>query len=390
MADDEKMIGHNGPPPDKAEAKFTPKVKLGRIVEILDRDDLTATQKCVGIALVATSDQTGSCTLGRTDLARMASAKDKTTIFAATERLENDLVEKIKTPGKANTYRIIPKHVVDGVMEALNDLKTSRIASTQSGTQEPASSNPPGGSNPTSSNPPGGPELGSLDQPGRSKLGGFDPTSGVQSPQSSRTRIDITSSTVEDIDKEEDIRKGGVGENLPFDDLPTAEPKPKRGKPRAKPTVDQFERFWDAYPLRKGKPKAQERFMALTPDHAEQAIAGAIAFARECAEKHTEAGFIKWPQGWLSERRFVDFSGPERVDDLVGPNGKRWGWWRGIEEKLRGLSIEYWREGIAKAKPNGTWPWWLLTAPPGHEDCLVPMELQEPLIEVYKGKIHHA
>jgi hypothetical protein len=41
--------------------------------------------------------------------------------------------------------------------------------------------------------------------------------------------------------------------------------KPKRAKP--KPTIAQFEQFWDGYPLRKGKPRALERFVALTPDH---------------------------------------------------------------------------------------------------------------------------
>lgn len=55
----------------------------------------------------------------------------------------------------------------------------------------------------------------------------------------------------------------------------------------------------------------------------------------------------------------------------VGPNGKAWGWWKANEVQLRALSPEQWRKTLAAAKPNGVWPWWLLTGYPGTPDCCI-------------------
>lgn len=76
---------------------------------------------------------------------------------------------------------------------------------------------------------------------------------------------------------------------------------------------------------------------------------------------------------------------------MVGPNGKKWGWWQGSEDKLRSLGPVYWRKLLDEVRPNGTWPWWLLTAPPGHPECLVdPTVMAERnLVEIYKGQIEH-
>jgi hypothetical protein len=78
--------------------------------------------------------------------------------------------------------------------------------------------------------------------------------------------------------------------------------------------------------------------------------------------------------------------------DAVGPNGKRWGWWRGQEDQLRALPIADWRRAISAQKPNGEWPWWVLTAPPGDPECLMPQALIEQygFTETYGGKIHHS
>jgi len=75
----------------------------------------------------------------------------------------------------------------------------------------------------------------------------------------------------------------------------------------------------------------------------------------------------------------------------VGPNGRRWGWWREQEAKMRTLPQQYWRELIEQAKPNGIWPWWVLTGPPGHEECLVHPDVlaERGLVEIYKGRISH-
>jgi uncharacterized protein YdaU (DUF1376 family) len=88
--------------------------------------------------------------------------------------------------------------------------------------------------------------------------------------------------------------------------------------------------------------------------------------------------------------KLIDRAGD--VSDLKGPNGKRWGWWRGHEDNIRKMPIEYWRKLDAECKPNGTWPWWAMGPPPGHPDCLMPPEIvaERGYVEIYKGKISHA
>lgn len=88
--------------------------------------------------------------------------------------------------------------------------------------------------------------------------------------------------------------------------------------------------------------------------------------------------------------KLIDKAGDS--NDLVGPNGKRWGWWRGKEAEYRAMSLDYWRRVDADCKPNGTWPWWIMGAPPGHEECLMPADLiaERGYVEIYGGKIAHA
>jgi hypothetical protein len=71
------------------------------------------------------------------------------------------------------------------------------------------------------------------------------------------------------------------------------------------------------------------------------------------------------------------------------PNGKEWGWWRGSEQSIRALPAKFWRELIATEKPNGTWPWWQLTGPPGSDDCLVHPDVLDEMgyVEKYKGQL---
>lgn len=160
--------------------------------------------------------------------------------------------------------------------------------------------------------------------------------------------------------------------------------------------MEQFDRFWAIYPKRTGKQRAQERFMALSPDDAELAITAAGIFAAEVRAKGTEDGFVKMAEGWLNAGRFRDYrsdGGGDPYEGLISPDGKkRWGWWRGKEQTLREFPIERWREAIRACRPNGTWPWWMLAAPPGHAECLVPAEVvaENGWEEIYRGQIHHA
>ena len=78
-------------------------------------------------------------------------------------------------------------------------------------------------------------------------------------------------------------------------------------------------------------------------------------------------------------------------DRLVSPNGKEWGWWRGSEDKLRALKPQFWRDLLDDVRPNGTWPWWILAAPPGHPECLVHPDVlvERGLVAIYQGNIEH-
>ncbi len=168
----------------------------------------------------------------------------------------------------------------------------------------------------------------------------------------------------------------------------------KRAKPIPKASADQWRRFWQAYPLRKGKAAAERRFMALSPEAAEDAIMGAERYAAEVTAKAIEPRFVKWAQGWLAERRFEDYAGGTAAPEGCDPepvDGRVWGWWRGKEDILRGYDVERWDRAIKAAKPNGVWPWWILAAPPGHPECLVPNELVEHYgyREIYRGGIRH-
>ena len=97
------------------------------------------------------------------------------------------------------------------------------------------------------------------------------------------------------------------------------------------------------------------------------------------------------PETWLNGGRWEDApSNATALAAFVEPepvNGSAWGWWRGKEASYRGLKVETWRKAIAEAKPNGTWPWWILGPPPGHPECLLPAEVitENGFDEIYQG-----
>ena len=101
-------------------------------------------------------------------------------------------------------------------------------------------------------------------------------------------------------------------------------PVPVFGKPKGMPTnpkatAEQFDQFWTAYPKKAGKVAAQKKFFELTREDAERAISGAARYAAECKCEHREQRYIKWPQGWLSERRFEDYAGASSPAAVIDP-----------------------------------------------------------------------
>lgn len=76
--------------------------------------------------------------------------------------------------------------------------------------------------------------------------------------------------------------------------------------------------------------------------------------------------------------------------EILSPDGKtKWGWWKGLEGRIRAKPIADWRKALATTKPNGQWPWWVFGPPPGSPDCLMPKELIEEFgfAAKYQGQI---
>lgn len=250
----------------------------------------------------------------------------------------------------------------------------------------------------------------------RPKIGAdFDPTSPRHRPDIG-TEVDPKSSVLRS-DTDADLSEKD-NENNGCDATTVAErdhsPRARaRPKPKPKPVEEEskyphtppkggsdpldqaFEDFWSAFPggRKRGKGEARDAFRKIvTGRHrrglrakAETIIAAAAAYAATSPDPE----YAPMPSTWLNGGRWEDDIAVAASADPAPVDGKKWGWWRGVEGKLRDLPIERWRDAITKAKPNGTWPWWILAAPPGHAECLVPMELQAPFIEIYRGNITH-
>lgn len=186
-----------------------------------------------------------------------------------------------------------------------------------------------------------------------------------------------------------------------------------RPKPKPKPVVEErnpltppkggtdpldqvFEDFWIAFPpgRKQAKGAARDAFRRIvTGRHrkglrakAETIIAAATAYAATMPNPE----FTPMPSTWLNDGRWED-DVSAGTSDPAAVGGKSWGWWRAKADELKSLPLDRWRAADAKAQPNGTWPWWILGAPPGHPECVMPAELviERGYLEIYRGKITH-
>ncbi|WP_072389803.1 hypothetical protein [Hyphomicrobium sp. CS1GBMeth3] len=123
------MIGHNGPPPDE---KLTPAGKVERIKALLDRADLTAQQKCVGAKIIAEADRDGVAEVRTPELQRAASVRDRETIFKATRALKVADITKQSGLGQSGKFSVLPQHVVDEIVHALDAARTGRAGTDRS------------------------------------------------------------------------------------------------------------------------------------------------------------------------------------------------------------------------------------------------------------------
>lgn len=155
-----------------------------------------------------------------------------------------------------------------------------------------------------------------------------------------------------------------------------------------------FEAAWKAWPGGGDKKPAFAVWERLDEEDRRKAVEAMPLFAEEFQQRRATQPDAT-PQHferYLRNRRFETLLEAREGRKLVGPNGKPWGWWLGREDRLRDLGVERWRIAIDKARPNGTWPWWLLGPAPGATDCLIPQPLLDELglVAKYRGQLRTA
>jgi hypothetical protein len=176
-------IGHNKPP-----EPLTARAKLERIQAIVEREDLTAAQKCIGVGIVVKANRDGVSEVKTRELQQFASAKDRETVFRATATLHSkEVIEKANRPGQSGRYNVLPARVVEAITEAYRELKTGRAEPDGMDDTEPVGSHPTSpveavGSQPTGRDKPvGSGQTGQVqsDQPRGRTRARIEPPSGV-------------------------------------------------------------------------------------------------------------------------------------------------------------------------------------------------------------------
>lgn len=117
-------MGDNGGPPLET---FTAKSKLEQLRWLMERADLTSAQKCIGVAIVLFCQKDGTAFLPTKEIQRLASTRDRETVFRATKRLQEvSFIRKVSDRGQAGAFTVLPQRVVDAVVKAAEELRTSR------------------------------------------------------------------------------------------------------------------------------------------------------------------------------------------------------------------------------------------------------------------------
>jgi hypothetical protein len=120
---------HNGGPPS---LPLTAKTKLECIQSILEREDLTAAQKCIGAGIVLEADREWSAEVKTPTLQRYANVRDRETVFRATRELDRKgVVSKASGRGETGKWTVLPPRVVKAIVEAYDEIKSGREKADQ-------------------------------------------------------------------------------------------------------------------------------------------------------------------------------------------------------------------------------------------------------------------
>jgi len=91
------------------------------------------------------------------------------------------------------------------------------------------------------------------------------------------------------------------------------------------------------------------------------------------AEHAGRAPRIKWAQGWLTERRFEDYT-PAHTAAPAGPSLPPC-WWRDDPSFAASLELADWKLLYDTHAKNGTWPIDMMGPAPGAPGCLLPRDV---------------
>ena len=343
--------GHNGGPPVEP---LTPTTKLEHIQDIVSRRDLTAAQKCIGVGIVLAAGRDRLASVRTHDLMLAASASDRATVFKATRHLQDvKLIHKESANGQAGRYAIMPARVVDAIVDAFTELKSSRAKPDGLPIEKQVDQTPPVA-----------PEAVCSDPTGMAEPVGLNPTGQVK-PDGSRppapARIETPSGL---LTTEEN--------NNPPSDTPKAE-KHKRGK--RLPLDWTLPDVWLQW-SRVSYVNSSEADIRLEAEKFRDfwhAKAG-----KDAAKLDWEATWRNWCRNGLGTAKRAQFKPtaqggvvPFKTAEIkpVAPL-----WWKGREIEARRLPRESWKHLISKFA-NGVWSYDMLGPGPCDVMCMLPESL---------------
>lgn len=281
-------IGHNHPPREEA---LTPAKKVERILSLLDRQDLTSAQKCVGVKIIGEADRDGVAKVRTPELQRAASARDRETVFRATKALGAAGIEKASGLGQAGRYTVLPERVISAVIEAYEQNKTGRHEPDQSTQKRSGQTGRDENYNPVGMIPTGPSEPVGLNGTGRDEPVGMNQT-GRDEPDQSKSRACTRIETPSGL--------------LPLENNITPIPPKIRKLSDAQKALDAFTAYNDTA-LKCGLPQA----VKLTPDRQRKILArlrdyGMDGWCRALANLEM-SGFLTGQNdsGWRADLDFV-------------------------------------------------------------------------------------
>jgi hypothetical protein len=182
-------LGHNGGP-----QSLTDRIKVLRLRKLFERNDLNATQKCVGAWLIIEAGKDGTVTCATADLQTAASVKRRDTVFSATKKLKQiGLIERNSDRGQRGRYEILPEHVVEAVAKAYDDSKSGTVEADRFGEKWSGESGPVDDAEVVRSNRTSAAEVVRPKRTGTVEVDRFNRTSPVEPHQSEprgRARIE--------------------------------------------------------------------------------------------------------------------------------------------------------------------------------------------------------